>query len=57
MADPGLNLDGPFGFGIYPDEKHPAQYAVHLGQSGLGMPDRDYYLKPDKALADGPRGL
>ena len=51
MADPGLNLDGPFGFGVNPDEKHPAQYAVHLGQSGLGMPDRDYYLKPDKALA------
>jgi putative endopeptidase len=50
IADPGLNLDGPFGFGVYPDEKHPAQYAVHLGQSGLGMPDRDYYLKPDKAL-------
>ena len=51
IADPGLNLDGPFGFGVYPDEKHPTQYAVHLGQSGLGMPDRDYYIKPDKALA------
>jgi putative endopeptidase len=50
IADPGLDLDGPFGFGVYPDEKHPGQYAVHLGQSGLGMPDRDYYLKPDKAL-------
>ena len=24
---------------------------MHLGQSGLGMPDRDYYLKDDKALA------
>ena len=51
MADPGLDLDGPFGLGIYPDEKHPGQYAVHLGQSGLGMPDRDYYIKDDKALA------
>ncbi len=51
MGDPALNLDGPFGFGIEPDEKHPTQYAVHLGQSGLGMPDRDYYLKDDKALA------
>ncbi|HWY62557.1 MAG TPA: M13 family metallopeptidase [Rhizomicrobium sp.] len=51
MGDPALELDGPFGMGIFPDEKHPAQYAVHLGQSGLGMPDRDYYLKDDKALA------
>jgi putative endopeptidase len=51
MADPTLNLDGPFGMGILPDEKHPNAYAVHLGQSGLGMPDRDYYLKDDKALA------
>jgi len=51
MGDPALNLDGPYGFGIEPDEKHPTQYAVHLGQSGLGMPDRDYYLKDDKALA------
>ena len=51
MGDAALNLDGPFGFYIYSDEKHPNQYAVHLGQSGLGMPDRDYYLKADKALA------
>jgi putative endopeptidase len=51
MADPALDLDGPYGFGIDPDEKHPDRYAVHLGQSGLGMPDRDYYLKDDKALA------
>ena len=51
IGDPALSLDGPFGFSVYPDEKHPSQYAVHLGQSGLGMPDRDYYLKDDKALA------
>ena len=26
------------------DEKNPDRYAVYLGQSGLGLPDRDYYL-------------
>ncbi|HEY5346977.1 MAG TPA: M13 family metallopeptidase, partial [Rhizomicrobium sp.] len=26
-------------------------YAVHLNQSGLGMPDRDYYLKTGKDIA------
>ena len=50
MGDAALDLDGPFGMGLAPDEKRPTQYAVHLGQSGLGMPDRDYYLKDDKAI-------
>jgi putative endopeptidase len=31
---------------IVPDEKNPDRYAVYLGQSGLGLPDRDYYLTP-----------
>jgi predicted metalloendopeptidase len=25
------------------------RYAVYLTQSGLGLPDRDYYLKKDDA--------
>jgi len=33
-----------FDVGIQPDEKNPDRYSVHLGQSGLGLPDRDYYL-------------
>ncbi len=31
------------------DQKDVAHYAVLLNQAGLGMPDRDYYLKPDFA--------
>jgi putative endopeptidase len=31
---------------IMPDAKNPSRYAVYMGQSGLGLPDRDYYLKP-----------
>ena len=30
--------------GIGIDEKHPDNYSIDLGQAGLGMPDRDYYL-------------
>ena len=30
---------------IEPDSKKPAQYAAYFYQSGLGLPDRDYYLK------------
>ncbi|HEX3673883.1 MAG TPA: M13 family metallopeptidase [Rhizomicrobium sp.] len=51
MGTPELQLDGPFGGGISVDQKDPTIYRMYLGQSGLGMPDRDYYLKTDKAIA------
>jgi putative endopeptidase len=38
-----------FGVTIDVDLKDPAHYAVYLSQSGLGMPDRDYYLQPQFA--------
>jgi putative endopeptidase len=47
MGLPRLSLDGPFGIGLGINNKNSSQYAVDLGQSGLGMPDRDYYLKAD----------
>ncbi len=34
-----------FGMGIGPDSKNPKMNALQMGQSGLGLPDRDYYLK------------
>ncbi|HSE12302.1 MAG TPA: M13 family metallopeptidase [Rudaea sp.] len=36
-----------FTFGIDVDLKDPKRYAVYAGQGGLGLPDRDYYLKED----------
>jgi putative endopeptidase len=51
MGSPSLQLDGPFGGGIAFNPKDTNQYALTLGQSGLGMPDRDYYLKDDAELA------
>ncbi len=38
---------GPWSMGIDQDMKNSEKYIIHLGQSGLGMPDRDYYLKDD----------
>ena len=52
MAGPALSLDGPFNGGITPDDKNPEAYVFRVGQSGLGLPDRDYYLQDDKALVD-----
>ncbi len=42
MAEVGM--PAPYGVRISPDPKDPSVYAVRTGQSGLGMPDRDYYL-------------
>ncbi|HEV2695944.1 MAG TPA: M13 family metallopeptidase [Verrucomicrobiae bacterium] len=38
-------IGGLFGADFSPDEKDSTIYAVHLGQGGLSLPDRDYYLK------------
>lgn len=51
MALPALRLGGPFRMRIGADDKNPNAYAVQLSQSGLGLPDRDYYLRDDKDLA------
>ncbi|MGZ6000208.1 MAG: M13 family metallopeptidase [Rhizomicrobium sp.] len=50
IGDPALGVDGPFSFGIGVDDKNSDIYSINLGQSGLGMPDRDYYLKNDKDI-------
>ncbi len=39
----------PFGMGVNQDAKHSTEVIVQLGQAGLGLPDRDYYLKTDEA--------
>ena len=52
IGDPRLGLDGPFGYYIGVDDKNSDAYSINLYQSGLGMPDRDYYLKTDKEILD-----
>ncbi len=48
-----LGAGAPFDFSIHQDNKDSTQYVADIGQGGLGMPDRDYYLKADDAkLAD-----
>jgi putative endopeptidase len=34
---------------IQADEKAPMRYAVYMDTGGMGLPDRDYYLKPQFA--------
>jgi putative endopeptidase len=47
MGRPDLHLYSPFMVGFVVDEKAPDRYLVEIGQSGLGLPDRDYYLNTD----------
>jgi putative endopeptidase len=35
------------GISIYQDEKNSDQYALHLEQGGIGLPNRDYYFNND----------
>jgi putative endopeptidase len=44
-------VGGLFGLGVGQDSKAPDTYVVQAGQSGLTLPDRDYYLKDDAKLA------
>ena len=40
-------LNSPIDLGVAPDEKEPTINRTMVAQGGLGMPDRDYYLKPE----------
>ncbi|KTF67282.1 M13 family metallopeptidase [Sphingomonas sp. HT-1] len=42
----------PFATYVGQDDKEPEVYALSMYQSGLGMPDRDYYLSSDAKLAE-----
>lgn len=42
-----LGISAPWGIGVDQDAKNSARYALHIYQSGLGLPDRDYYLKDE----------
>jgi putative endopeptidase len=42
FAEPGFAT--PVDIGIIPDPANPRRYVAFAGQSGLGLPNRDYYL-------------
>nr|WP_175041647.1 M13 family metallopeptidase [Duganella vulcania] len=42
-------IQTPFSAHVSPDAQDPEHYTINVSQSGLGLPDRDYYLKDDDA--------
>ena len=48
LADPKAQAGSVWYYSaVGQDEKISSQYAVQMGQGGLSLPDRDYYLKED----------
>ncbi len=48
-----IGVSMPYGIFISQDARESTRYAAQVSQGGLGLPDRDYYLKKDDAkLAD-----
>lgn len=44
-------VDSPIAFQVNPDGKNTSSYIGSLSQSGLGLPDRDYYFNEDQGSA------
>ena len=51
----GLQATAPLTMFIHQDNKDATHYVADLQQGGLGLPDRDYYLKDDDAKLKGMR--
>jgi len=43
-----IGVGVPIDVSVHPDNKNSSQYLLDFNQSGLGMPDRDYYLLGDE---------
>ena len=47
MGHAELGVGGPLSLTPWPDAANPDRYAINIVQSGLSLPDRDFYLKGD----------
>ncbi len=51
-----IGVSTPYGLGVSPDIRDTTRVAAGVDQDGLGMPDRDYYIKNDDARLVAIRG-
>jgi endothelin-converting enzyme/putative endopeptidase len=47
-----IGMPAPFGLTASPDNHEPTKVIANVFASGLGLPDRDYYLKPEPRFAE-----
>ncbi|MBL6749096.1 MAG: M13 family peptidase [Nevskia sp.] len=45
-----IGVEAPYGPQVHQDARDSTKYVFDLGQAGLGLPDRDYYLQDDPKL-------
>ncbi len=45
-----VGVDAPYAPQVHQDARDSTKYVFDIGQSGLGLPDRDYYLQDDPKL-------
>ncbi len=48
----GLGISVPIGIYVSPDGRNSTHNIAYLSQAGLGMPNRDYYLREDDTYAN-----
>ena len=48
----GLGIDVPLGTYVYPDARNSTHNVAYLNQAGLGMPNRDYFLKEEDTYVE-----
>lgn len=48
----GLGISHPWSIYVGIDEKNSSRHLLQVSQSGMGMPDRDYYLKSDSSSVE-----
>jgi endothelin-converting enzyme/putative endopeptidase len=48
----GLGINAGFAVNAGQDLHDPTRMVAHLGAAGLGLPDRDYYLKPEPRFVE-----
>ncbi len=46
-----LGINAFYRMSVSQDQKDSAEMAVHLGQGGLGLPNRDFYFNPEPGVA------
>ncbi|EPX61780.1 peptidase, M13 (neprilysin) family [Cystobacter fuscus DSM 2262] len=47
-----MGVQTPFGGFVGQDAKNAERYILYVNQSGLGLPDRDYYSKPEPRFVE-----
>ena len=48
----GLGIDVPLGTYVFPDARNSTHNVAYFSQAGLGMPNRDYFLKEENTYVE-----